>query len=614
MRGHHAGSFEVGHDLRDGKTFRCRRTADRGALRPGRGRRRHQRAGGGVVLPAAPGRDARILILDNHDDFGGHAKRNEFRLDGRLIIGYGGSESLQSPQGALQPGRQGPAEGRSASTSRASTPRSSASSIPRSGCRAACSFRARRSARTSSSPAIRPGMVDDDVGRDAAATPSRSREFVAEFPDLGREQGAADRAVSSRPRIRSPARPRRRRSRLLEQHELPRLPDQDLRLQRGGRRTASRAARSISSRSAATRWRPPTRATPAIRASPGSALPPVDNPERSEPYIYHFPDGNASLARLLVRALIPAVAPRPHHGRHRAGAVRLRQARSSTAPPCACGSTAPASTSATSRTASSSPICGTARCTAWRRGTPCSPASTCVDPLHHAGGAGGAARGAGAERQGAAGLHQRAGAQLAALGEARRARDRRADVVPQPRQARLSGEPRRLSARARPVRADVPAHGACAGRASPAIDARTQFRIGRAQAAGDGRSPTSRRDIRDELDRMLGPGGFSSARDIAAITVNRWSHGYAYAPTRCSTATTTTTCWRRRAAPSAAWRSPIPTPAATPMRTWRSTRPSARCASWWGETGAACAVVGYVALPFAGGGISVNSSRGSRRR
>jgi spermidine dehydrogenase len=34
--------------------------------------------------------------------------------------------------------------------------------------------------------------------------------------------------------------------------------------------------------------------------------------------------------------------------------------------------------------------------------------------------------------------------------------------------------------------------------------------------------------IRDELGRMLGPGGFSSARDIAAITVNRWPHGYGY--------------------------------------------------------------------------------------
>ena len=41
----------------------------------------------------------------------------------------------------------------------------------------------------------------------------------------------------------------------------------------------------------------------------GLALPAVVSPERAEPYIYHFPDGNASLARLLVRALIPAVAP-----------------------------------------------------------------------------------------------------------------------------------------------------------------------------------------------------------------------------------------------------------------------------------------------------------------
>jgi hypothetical protein len=37
--------------------------------------------------------------------------------------------------------------------------------------------------------------------------------------------------------------------------------------------------------------------------------------------------------------------------------------------------------------------------------------------------------------------------------------------------------------------------------------------------------------IRDELDRMLGPSGFASARDIAAITVNRWPHGYGYVAT-----------------------------------------------------------------------------------
>ena len=34
--------------------------------------------------------------------------------------------------------------------------------------------------------------------------------------------------------------------------------------------------------------------------------------------------------------------------------------------------------------------------------------------------------------------------------------------------------------------------------------------------------------LRDELTRMLGPGGFDADRDIAAITINRWGHGYAY--------------------------------------------------------------------------------------
>ena len=34
--------------------------------------------------------------------------------------------------------------------------------------------------------------------------------------------------------------------------------------------------------------------------------------------------------------------------------------------------------------------------------------------------------------------------------------------------------------------------------------------------------------IRDQLSRMLGPGGFDAREDIAAITVNRWPYGYAY--------------------------------------------------------------------------------------
>lgn len=40
-------------------------------------------------------RAARILILDNHDDFGGHAKRNEFTVDGQLCLSYGGTQSIE---------------------------------------------------------------------------------------------------------------------------------------------------------------------------------------------------------------------------------------------------------------------------------------------------------------------------------------------------------------------------------------------------------------------------------------------------------------------------------------------------------------------------------------
>lgn len=62
--------------------------------------------GGGISGLAAAyyyqqkhGQDKKVLILDNHDDFGGHAKRNEHSIDGKLRIGYGGTQTLVNPQG-----------------------------------------------------------------------------------------------------------------------------------------------------------------------------------------------------------------------------------------------------------------------------------------------------------------------------------------------------------------------------------------------------------------------------------------------------------------------------------------------------------------------------------
>ena len=61
----------------------------------------------------------------------------------------------------------------------------------------------------------------------------------------------------------------------------------------------------------------------------------------------------------------------------------------------------------------------------------------------------------------------------------------------------------------------------------PGLPAREQHRMGRVQLYST-TFETFERNIRDQLSRTLGPGGFDPARDITAITVNRWPHGYAY--------------------------------------------------------------------------------------
>ncbi len=98
LRGSHPGSFESAHDLRDGTFWKSA-----GAVPASDESHDLCVVGGGISgLSAAwfyrqryP--DARILILDNHDDFGGHAKRNEFMLGGRLSLLNGGTMGIDSP-------------------------------------------------------------------------------------------------------------------------------------------------------------------------------------------------------------------------------------------------------------------------------------------------------------------------------------------------------------------------------------------------------------------------------------------------------------------------------------------------------------------------------------
>jgi spermidine dehydrogenase len=99
MRGNHDGTFADAHRLRDGGKWdavgpaaKTNETYDLVIV------------GGGISGLAAAyfyrqhsGSAARILVLDNHDDFGGHAKRNEFRAGNRTLLCYGGTQSIESP-------------------------------------------------------------------------------------------------------------------------------------------------------------------------------------------------------------------------------------------------------------------------------------------------------------------------------------------------------------------------------------------------------------------------------------------------------------------------------------------------------------------------------------
>lgn len=99
MRGNHDGSFAAAHRMRDGEDAHAfGESADTGEAYD------LVVVGAGISGLAAAyrfrqlaGSNAKILVLDNHDDFGGHAKRNEFQVDGRLLLSYGGTQSIESP-------------------------------------------------------------------------------------------------------------------------------------------------------------------------------------------------------------------------------------------------------------------------------------------------------------------------------------------------------------------------------------------------------------------------------------------------------------------------------------------------------------------------------------
>ena len=299
LRGNHDGSFEVAHKLALGGE------RDWGPVEePDSGIYDLVVVGAGLSGLAAAhfylkeNPQARILLLDNHDDFGGHAKRNEFDVGGHTHICYGGSQSLVSP--SFYPDivktlldDLGVDIERLADTY-------DQDFFKRHGLGAGIHFNSKtwgvdRVVRYELG-CLRylPLAADDLSPAEAVAQMPMSEAARVEFLRLlTTEEDQVGMSGDDKEEYLYSISYRK----FLERHLDIREPDvfavlQDLTLDSGVGIEASSAADAID-------W----------GWLPGADAAGLTGYEEDEPYIHHFLDGNASVARMLVRAMIPSVAP-----------------------------------------------------------------------------------------------------------------------------------------------------------------------------------------------------------------------------------------------------------------------------------------------------------------
>ena len=306
MRGSHAGAFEVAHMLRDGREYRI-------ASEPVAGEYDLVIVGSGISGLAAAWfhskrqPKARILILDCHDDFGGHAKRNEFRAGNQLLIGYGGTESLQSPSSLYSEVAMGLLKDMGVDIARFETAFNRDHYAAR-GMSRAVFFKAETFGAdklVTGSPLL--GVAEDLDAKRLNARPLAA--FLADFPlsDAGKAQIEA---LFTEKRNLWPGRKRAQVEALLAHmsyaaflsHEW-KVADEVIACFRLS--TCDFFAVGVDGVSAWDAYEtgyPGFQGLALARSAEAAA-------EADEPYIHHWPDGNASLARLLVRKLIPGIAP-----------------------------------------------------------------------------------------------------------------------------------------------------------------------------------------------------------------------------------------------------------------------------------------------------------------
>ncbi len=308
LRGSHVGSFEVAHQMGwEKKVFDTEKlpiTEDYDLVVVG---------GGLSGLSAAwfyreKHPKAKILILENHDDFGGHAKRNEFQAGGRMIIGYGGSEALQSPNHLYSQEVNGLLKKLGVDIKRFETA-FDRQFYPNLGLSRGVFFDKENFGEDKLVTGDPTPMVADDIAPDQLHARSIS-DFINDFP-LPAEDRQALIDLHMAPKDYLPGKTAEEKADHLAATSYRNFLLKDVGLSEGAvkyfqSRTNDFMALSIDAVASADAY------SVGFPGFAGMNLAPISEEaaaEMEEPYIYHFPDGNASVARLLVRSLIPGVAP-----------------------------------------------------------------------------------------------------------------------------------------------------------------------------------------------------------------------------------------------------------------------------------------------------------------
>jgi len=308
LRGSHAGSFEVAHQMGwEKKVFDTDKlpiTEDYDLVVVG---------GGLSGLSAAwfyreKHPKAKILILENHDDFGGHAKRNEFQAGGRMIIGYGGSEAFQSPNHLYSKEVNGLLKTLGVNIKRFETA-FDRQFYPGLGLSRGVFFDKENFGEDKLVTGDPTPMVADDVAP-GQLNARAIRDFINDFP-----LPAADRQalieLHMAPKDYLPGKTAEEKADYLAATSYRDFLLKNVGLSEGAvkyfqSRTNDFMALSIDAVASYDAYNVGFPGFGAMNLEPISE---EAQAEMEEPYIYHFPDGNASLARLLVRSLIPSVAP-----------------------------------------------------------------------------------------------------------------------------------------------------------------------------------------------------------------------------------------------------------------------------------------------------------------